>query len=113
MIDNELRFVCWEAKFLKKPMAFNFNRIEEQQSYYLAQYAHAKSIVSYVIVGVDYGRSDKRVFVFNWDDNMAALYKKGFSIHLKHLNKLPYNRVSKGAFSFENIVYYKDLQELV
>lgn len=113
MINSELRFVCWEAKFLKKPMAFNFNRIEEQQSYYLAQYSHAKSIISYVIVGVDYGRNDKRVFIFNWDDSMAELYKKGFSIHLKNLNKLPYNKISKSAFSFENIIYYKDLQELI
>ena len=35
LINDELKFVCWEAKFLKKPQAFNFNRIEKHQSFYI------------------------------------------------------------------------------
>ena len=39
LINDELKFVCWEAKFLKKPQAFNFNRIEKHQSFYLKEYS--------------------------------------------------------------------------
>lgn len=109
VVNGELTFICWEAKFLKRPGAFNFNRIEPWQSFYLSEYSKAKNVVSYVIVGVDYGRADKRVFIFEWNEKMDALYKNGFSVHLKTLNTLPYNKISKSVFSFNNIIKYEDL----
>ena len=108
LINNELKFVCWEAKFLKKPQAFNFNRIEKHQSFYLKEYSKS-NVLCFVIVGIDYGRADKRVLIFKWDEDMDALFEKGFSIHLKKLNTLPFNKIEKGAFNFDNIIEYKDL----
>lgn len=107
-VDGQLKFLCWEAKLLKKPMAFNFNRIESHQSYFLNEYKKS-GILCYVIVCVDYGRADKRVFIFDWDERMDSLYREGFSIHLKKLNCLPYNKVEKKQFKFENIISYEDL----
>ena len=49
------------------------------------------------------------VSIIRWDDNFSDLYKIGFSIHLKELNKLPYNSISKGSFEFANIINYNDL----
>ena len=113
IVSNELRFVCWEAKFFKKPMAFNSNIIEPQQSYFLSEYSKAKNVISYIILGINYGRADKRVFIFNWDSSMNTLYKKGFSIYLKNLNKLKYNKINKNTFYFENIITYNDIKSLV
>lgn len=112
LYEDGLHFVCWEAKYMKNPGAFSFKRIETHQNYYLTEFRKAKEIKAMVIVGVDYGRSDKRVFVFDWDDNFSNLYKIGFSIHLKELNKLPYNKISKGLFSFDNIITYDMLKSV-
>lgn len=113
MIDDKLTFVCWEAKYLKSMSAFNFNRIEEHQNYYLTEFHKAESIKSYLIVGVNCGRADIRVFVFDWNEKFSELYKNGFSIHKKYLEKMPYNKVSKGIFKFENIVKYDELISLI
>lgn len=107
--NNDLNFICWEAKLMKNPGAFSFKRLQPWQNEYLSKYAKARDVRSLVIVGVDYGRADKRVFVFRWDDNFSDLYNIGFSIHLKELNKLPYNSISKGVFEFANIINYNDL----
>lgn len=109
---DKLNFICWEAKFLKKPGAFSFKRLQPWQNDYLLKYSKAEEVKSLVIVGIDYGRSDKRVFVFRWDDNFSNLYKVGFSIHLKELNKLPYNSISKNTFTFDNIINYNDIVSL-
>jgi hypothetical protein len=58
---------------------------------------------------VDYGRSDKRVFIFEWNKDMDNLYREGYSIHKKVLDSLPYNKVSKSKFDFENIIKFEDL----
>ena len=103
-VNGELHFVCWEAKVLKQMSAFNFNKIREWQNDYLTQYSHAKSVLCYVILGVDCGRGDKRAYIFKWDDLMSQLYHKGFSVHKKELEKLPYNLIKKDVFTFDNII---------
>ena len=112
MFDDGLHFVCWEAKYLKSPGAFSFKRIETHQNEFLIEFRKAKEVKSMVLVGVDYGRSDKRVFIFDWDENFSDLYKIGFSIHLKELDKLPYNKISKGTFNFDNIITYNMLKSV-
>ena len=106
LINDELKFVCWEAKFLKKPQAFNFNRIVRHQFFYLKEYSKS-NVLCFVIVGIYYGRADKRVLIFKWDENMAALFEKGFWIHLKKLNALPFNKIEKGVFKFSNGIGYR------
>ncbi len=111
-INDKLTFVCWEAKFLKTYSAFNFNRIEEHQNFYLTEYQKS-GVKSFVIVGINCGRADIRVFVFDWNEQFSELYKNGFSLHKKDLDKLPYNKVSKGAFRFDNIITYAQMQALL
>ena len=112
MLADGLHFICWEAKYLKSPGAFSFKRIEPHQNFNLIEFRKAKEVLSYVIVGIDYGRADKRVFVFDWTEDFSNLYKIGFSIHLKELEKLPYNKISKGTFNFDNIITYDMLKKL-
>ena len=111
MIQKEdgIHFLCWEAKYLSKAGAFNFQRIELHQDFFLRQFRHAMGVISYVIVGIDFGRADKRVFIFDWDEDFGKLYTEGFSIHKKILEKLPYNKVTKQAFEVKNIIDYKTL----
>lgn len=112
-VDREIHPLYWEAKYLPKAGAFNFNRIEVHQDYYLRFYKKIPNAISYIIVGINFGRADKRVFIFDWDEDFGKLYKEGFSIHKKVLEKLPYNKISKGKFAVENIITYKKLMELV
>lgn len=113
MIQKEdgVHFLCWEAKYLPKAGAFNFNRVEPHQDFYLREYKKAMGVISYLIVGIDFGRADKRVFIFDWDEDFGKLYAKGFSIHKKDLERLPYNKVSKGAFPLDNIITFQTLKE--
>lgn len=104
LIDGKLRFVCWEAKFLKHLMAFSLKNVEPHQSFYLREYAKASGVISYLILGIDIDRTDKRAYVFEYSDRMAQLYNEGFSFHKKVLEKLPYNEIKKGKFTFDNII---------
>ena len=92
-----------EAKFNKDPSAFNFNRIEEHQAYYLDEFAKIPDAYCYVALGVQWKRGETRSFIFDWRD-ISELYHKGFSIHKKELEKLPYNLVKKDIFTFDNII---------
>lgn len=97
-------FVCWEAKYLKSMQAFPFAKIEPHQNYYLNLYNKCIGVISYVIVGVNVARGDQRMYIFEWDDFMGQLYENRFSIHKDKLEKLPYNEVHKGMFTFDNII---------
>lgn len=110
--DGILHPLYWEAKYLPKAGAFNFNRIEPHQDKYLRIYKQIPGAVSYVIVGIDFGRSDKRVFIFDWDEDFGKLYAKGFSIHKKFLEKLPYNEVHKQKFELTNIITIQTLLDV-
>lgn len=111
MVDGELRFICWEAKLLKHFEAFSLKRVEPHQDYYLREYSKAKSIISYLILGIDIDRTDKRAYIFEYSDKMSELYSQGFSFHKKVLEKLPFNKISKGHFDFENIITEKEISE--
>lgn len=100
-IDNKPLYI--EAKFNKEPSAFNLNRIEEHQCFFLDEFAKIPDAVCLIALGVQWGRGDLRSFLFEWRD-LSYLYKKGFSFHKKELEKLPYNKVSKGVFDFNNII---------
>ena len=110
--NDELVFLCWETKFLKSMGAFSLKRVEEHQDFYLREYRKAKSIKSWVILGVDVGRNDKRAYIFDWDERFGELYKKGFSIHKKYLEKLPYNEIHKKLFEYNNIITFEVLQSI-
>ena len=110
--NGELHFCCWEAKWLKDLSAFNFKRVEEHQDYFIRAHRKAVGVLGYVIVGVDAGRSDKRAYIFDWNEDFGKLYQKGFSIHAKQLDQLPYNPIVKGTFFFDKVITIDDLKKL-
>lgn len=99
--DNKPLYL--EAKFNKDPSAFNFNRIEDHQAYYLDEFAKIPDAICYIALGVQWKRGETRSFIFDWRD-ISILYHKGFSIHKKELEKLPYNLIKKDVFTFDNII---------
>jgi penicillin-binding protein-related factor A (putative recombinase) len=58
-------FVCWESKWLKAPQAFPLTRLEDHQIYNLIHsFELLPSSYSFFFIGVDFGRNDKRCFVW-------------------------------------------------
>lgn len=106
LLDTEAgpTFVCWEAKWLKEPKAFNFNKIEPHQAFYLSEYSKAANVTSLLIIGVDFSLRDKRAFVIKWSPLMKHLYDQGFSVHKDILFKLPFNVIEKGKFTFTKYI---------
>lgn len=92
--------------------AFNFQKIEPHQNYYLNTYNKCNGIISYVILGVNVARGDQRMYVFEWNDFMGELYKNKFSIHKDKLEQLPYNEVHKNLFTFDNIITKETLEKI-
>lgn len=100
--------VYCEAKFNKTMSAFNLGRIEDHQSFFLDEFSKVKDSLCYIALGVNYARADIRAYIFDWKD-LRELYQKKFSIHAKYLEKLSYNEIHKGIFSFDNIITKQDL----
>ena len=109
---EHLHPVYIEAKFNKTLSAFNLNRIEDHQAYYLSRFNDVSGAKCFVILGVYAGRGDLRAYVFNWED-LQPYYENGKSIYKKALEKLPYNKVHKGVFVFDKIIYKEDLEEVI
>lgn len=100
--DNKPLYL--EAKFNKDPSAFNISgRIEDHQAYYLDEFAKIPDAICYIALGVQWKRGETRSFIFDWRD-ISFLYHKGFSIHKRELEKLPYNLIKKDVFTFDNII---------
>lgn len=102
-------FVCWEAKHLKGMQAFSFKRVEPHQDYYLAEYSKCDNVYALLLVGVSVARGDNRIYVFDYSSCGHYLYQANWSIHKQYLEKLPYNKVSKGQFKIENIIRWPEL----
>ena len=111
-------FICWEAKYLKEPKAFSLKAVEPHQAYYLSSFSTAKNVKSLLILGVVFGRGDKRVFVFEWTETLKKLFDLGFSFHKDKLMQLPFNFVSKdpnsnkSIFNFEYLIRTEDLNKI-
>ena len=59
------RSVYWEAKLLKKPLAFNFSRLEDHQIANLLSVQRLnKDALALFLVCVQFARGDNRVFIF-------------------------------------------------
>lgn len=109
-IDNKPVYI--EAKFNNKLSSFNLKRIEKHQYEYLNEFCQIDNSLCYICFGMNYGRGDIRSFVFDWN-LMKILYEKDFSFHQKHLEKLPYNKIKKNEFLFENIIDSKVFEEKI
>lgn len=110
-VDDKLKFVCWEAKFMKSLGAFSLKVVEPHQDAYLRAYQQCENIQTFVILGIDIDRTDKRAYVFDWNE-LYPLYEVGFSFHKKFLDNLPYNPIKKGKFEFNNIINKEDIKKV-
>ncbi len=100
--------VYLEAKFNKKMMACSMKRVEEHQAFYLDEFSKVKGAKCYLAWGIQVARGDCRSYIFDWSA-VSELYKKQFSFHIKHLEKLPYNEIHKSTFQFVNIITKDDI----
>lgn len=85
--------------------------VEPHQNAYLKAYQQCKGIQTYVILGIDISRTDKRAYVFDWNE-LWPLYEVGFSFHKKYLMELPYNEIKKGTFEFVNIINKETIKQI-
>src|SRR5574344_18958 len=99
-----------EAKYNKEMSAFNLNRIEPHQAYYLTEFGKASNSICYIILGVHVSRGDLRAYIFDWKD-LKPFYDNKASIHAKLLQLLPYNEIHKEKFEFTNIIHKQNLIE--
>lgn len=114
LIENgkdKYSFVCWEAKHLKGLQAFSFQRVEDHQDYYLSEYSKCDNVYSLLLVGVSVARGDNRIYVFDYKDCGHDMFKVKWSIHKQYLEKLPYNKITKGIFSLKNIIRWPDIRK--
>ena len=115
MIEKEdgLHFLCWEAKYLPKMMAFSFKRVEPHQHAYLKEYSKAIGVESFLFVGVKFGRGKNYVFMFDYA-SVNMLYEKQISIHAKYLMQLPFMEVHKGLVNIDldNLITLDKIKEV-
>ena len=102
------RFVCCESKWLQKPQSFPFTRLEDHQIENLLK-AHemVENSLSLFLIGVDFGRNDKRVFVWKNTDlyNIDKRKKEKDNIYKKEFESLQnYVKIEKGQVDFEKII---------
>ena len=102
------RFVCCESKWLKKPAAFNLNRLEDHQIANLIKaYEMVDNCIALFMIGIDFGRNDKRVFIWKNDDlykikerknNKDNIYKKEFESLTNFI------KIEKNSINFDSIL---------
>lgn len=98
--------VFWEAKFLREPKSFHFDRLEDHQIRYLMNFKkNCPSCLSLLLIGVVFGRGDLRVFyytdledIFNRKKEKRSILKKEF---LSSSNYVP---VIDKQINFEKIL---------
>ena len=101
------KFLCWEAKYLTEPKAFNFKRLENHQiKSLISAYENIKNCESIFIIGVNFGRADKRCFVFKNKDlyYIKDRKEKGESLLKKEFENLPYFKIKKNQIDIEELL---------
>ena len=102
--------VYWEAKNLKKVEAFNFNRLEDHQIFNLLTIQQQlKQVHAWFIVCVDFGRADKRVFLFRDMDYINNRKKNKKRILKKEwLERKNYVKIKKELIDLEELLSLPD-----
>ena len=98
--------VYFESKFLKEPSAFNWNRLEDHQVEALLTCKKLlPNCLALFLICVDFGRSDKRVFVFRDIDYINNRKQLKQSITKKEfLNRKNFVRIKQSKIDFNEIV---------
>jgi len=98
--------VYWESKNLKKPQAFNFNDLKPHQIGNLLRIQDLMpTALCLFLVCVDYGRMQKRVFIFRDMQYVAKRKDEKRSILKKEFDKRRnYVLIKKDHISFEDVL---------
>lgn len=101
--------ICWESKYLQKPQAFNFNKLQEHQiNNLIGFYENVDSCISLFLIGVNYGRADNRVYYWANEDlyNIRKRKAEADNILKKELDTLTnYLVIKKGVIDFNEILF--------
>ena len=99
------KLIVWESKWLKQPKSFRFDRLEDHQIENLLRFSKIDNCVALFLIGVDFGRGDKRVFY--WKDmeyinnrklSSQSIYKKEF------VSMSNFVRIKKQMIDFSSIL---------
>ena len=101
--------VYWESKSLKEPKSFPLTRLEDHQINYLIKLYNAlgEDALCLFLICVDFGRADKRVFVWK---NKDLLYIKERKDQKKNILKKEFEtlnnfiRVERSTIDFQKIL---------
>lgn len=97
--------VYWEAKFLPEVRSFNFSRLEDHQLEGLKEVSKIKNSLSLFLIGVNFGRSDIRVFIFRDLDYIEKRKKEKDSIFKKEfLERKNYVTIKKNILNIEELI---------
>ena len=112
---REGKFWAWESKWMNKVQSFNFNRLEQHQIDNLikAYEIMGDNSVCVFAVGVDFGRADKRIFVWGNSElyNIRERKLSKNNILGKEFQKLDnFVTISKGEIPLDKIqeLIYKE-----
>jgi|LSQA01.1.fsa_nt_gi hypothetical protein len=106
--------VYWEAKYSNGLKAFNLkNSLAPHQALNLELFSKGTTSLCFVILGVNNGRKDYRLYVFDWHVVKPYYYgeiiekgKEVYSLKQKLLEKLPYYLIDRKEDKF-NFTYDK------
>lgn len=99
------RPIAVELKWLTSPKAFPLTRFEDHQLQGLKEWWLAGG-ESYLIIGIDYGRADKRLFVWHNGELLGLEQRKAEKRNIlkKEFEKLPYFKMKGGEIPLEDFI---------
>lgn len=109
------KFWAWESKWMNKVQSFNFSRLEDHQIDNLIKSYEIMdgNGISIFAIGVDFGRADKRVFIWGNEElyiiRERKLSKKNIlGKEFKELDN--FVRITKGSVPMDDVLrlIYKD-----
>ena len=99
------KFIVWESKWLKEPKSFRFDRLEDHQIENLLRFSKIDNCVPLFLIGVDFGRGDKRVFYWKDMEYIDSRKRSFQSIFKKEFVELTnFTRIKKGKIDFTYIL---------
>ena len=103
--------VYWESKSLNEPKAFPMTRLEDHQINYLIKLYNAlgEDALCLFLICVDFGRADKRVFVWK---NKDLLYIKERKNQKKNILKKEFETLNNFVRVEHNIIDFQKILEM-
>ena len=103
------KFICCESKWLQKPQSFPFTRLEDHQIENLIKAYEFLGVnaISLFLIGIDFGRNDKRVFYWKNEDLYIIRDRKNKKENIlkkEFENRQNYIKIQKNLIDIDMIV---------